>query len=149
MDAGRSVSRVGGSAQAAPYRAVAGDLRLSYSQFEELENFARFGVRLDEETQATLARGRRVRELLKQPQYQPLSVAEQIVALTAVTNGRFDRLRLDRIQAAKKRVSRGADRPSARTSRRSSTAATRSTMKNRQGCSSSSDGVVEEMLDGD
>lgn len=104
VDAGRSVSRVGGAAQAAPYRSVAGDLRLSYSQFEELENFARFGVRLDEETQRTLARGRRVRELLKQPQYQPLSVAEQIVALSAVTNGTLDRVPLDRIEEAKRRI---------------------------------------------
>ncbi|HKJ86770.1 MAG TPA: F0F1 ATP synthase subunit alpha, partial [Spirochaetia bacterium] len=106
VDVGKSVSRVGGSAQADPYRAVAGDLRLSYSQFEELENFARFGVRLDEETQRTLARGRRVRELLKQPQYQPLSVPEQIVALTAVTEGSFDRVPLERMRDAKTRVRR-------------------------------------------
>lgn len=104
VDAGRSVSRVGGSAQAAPYRSVAGDLRLSYSQFEELENFARFGVRLDEETQRTLARGRRVREILKQPQYQPLSVPEQIVALSAVTAGLLDRVPLDLIGEAKRRI---------------------------------------------
>ncbi|MFW5783841.1 MAG: F0F1 ATP synthase subunit alpha [Spirochaetota bacterium] len=104
VDAGKSVSRVGGSAQAASYRAVAGDLRLSYSQFEELENFARFGVRLDEETQRTLARGRRVREILKQPQYEPLAVAEQVVALSAVTNGKLDRVPLDRIQEAKQRI---------------------------------------------
>ncbi len=112
VDVGKSVSRVGGSAQADPYRAVAGDLRLSYSQFEELENFARFGVRLDEETQRTLARGRRVRELLKQPQYQPLSVPEQIVALTAVTEGSFDRVPLERMRDAKTRVRRafGAER---------------------------------------
>ncbi|MFW5836289.1 MAG: F0F1 ATP synthase subunit alpha, partial [bacterium] len=104
VDVGRSVSRVGGSAQAAPYRAVAGDLRLSYSQFEELENFARFGVRLDEDTQRTLGRGRRVRELLKQPQYQPLSVSEQIVALTAVTSGLLDRVPLERMQEAKRAI---------------------------------------------
>ncbi len=109
VDVGKSVSRVGGAAQADSYRAVAGDLRLSYSQFEELENFARFGVRLDPETQKTLARGRRVRELLKQPQYQPLTVAEQIVALTAVTSGELDRVPLDRISEAKDALRRRFD----------------------------------------
>ncbi len=104
VDVGKSVSRVGGSAQAPSYRAVAGDLRLSYSQFEELENFARFGVRLDEETQGKLDRGRRVRELLKQAQYQPLSVAEQIVALRAVTGGSLDKIPLSRIGEAKLRL---------------------------------------------
>ena len=64
VDVGKSVSRVGGKTQLAAYRAVAGDLRLSYSQFEELEAFARFGTRLDEDTQRTLERGRRVREIL-------------------------------------------------------------------------------------
>ena len=104
VDVGRSVSRVGGSAQAPSYHEIAGDLRLSYSQFEELENFARFGVRLDEETQRTLARGRRVRELLKQPQYQPLTVADQIVALTAVAEGVLDEVPLERIGEAKQRI---------------------------------------------
>ena len=104
VDVGRSVSRVGGSAQAPAYREVAGDLRLSYSQFEELENFARFGVRLDEDTQRTLARGRRVRELLKQPQFEPLPVADQIVALTAVAGGAFDDVPLDDIAEAKRSV---------------------------------------------
>ncbi len=104
VDVGRSVSRVGGSAQAPSYHEVAGDLPLSYSQFEELENFARFGVRLDEETQRTLARGRRVRELLKQPQYEPLPVADQIVALTAVAEGALDDLPLERIAETKRRI---------------------------------------------
>ena len=109
VDVGKSVSRVGGAAQADSYRAVAGDLRLAYSQFEELESFARFGVRLDPETQKTLARGRRVRELLKQAQYEPLSVAEQIVALTAVTSGELDRVPLDRIAVAKRAIRRRFD----------------------------------------
>ena len=81
VDVGRSVSRVGGKTQLPAYRAVAGDLRLAYSQFEELEAFARFGTQLDEDTRRTLRRGRRVRETLKQPQYAPLPVAEQIAAL--------------------------------------------------------------------
>ncbi|MFP4375728.1 MAG: F0F1 ATP synthase subunit alpha [Spirochaetales bacterium] len=109
VDAGKSVSRVGGNAQASPYRRVAGDLRLSYSQFEELENFARFGVRLDEETQHTLDRGRRVRELLKQPQYQPLATADQIVALNAVTEGALDNVPLEDIQAAKDELRQGLE----------------------------------------
>lgn len=97
VDVGRSVSRVGGKAQLAAYRAVAGDLRLTYSQFEELETFARFGTQLDEETRRTLDRGRRIREILKQPQYEPLPVAEQIAVLLAVVEGVFDRLPLNRV----------------------------------------------------
>lgn len=90
VDVGRSVSRVGGKTQLPAYRAVAGNLRLSYSQFEELEAFSRFSSRLDDSTQATLERGRRVREILKQPQYQNLSVPQQIAPLLAVTEGRLD-----------------------------------------------------------
>ena len=78
VDVGKSVSRVGGKSQLNAYRSVAGDLRLSYSQFGELEGFARFGTRLDEETRKTLDRGRRVREALKQSQFELLSVPEQI-----------------------------------------------------------------------
>jgi len=90
VDVGRSVSRVGGKTQLPAFRSVAGDLRLSYSQFEELEVFSRFSSRLDRETRLTLERGRRVREIFKQPQYEPLSVAEQVVALLAMTSGVFD-----------------------------------------------------------
>jgi F-type H+-transporting ATPase subunit alpha len=77
VDVGKSVSRVGGKAQLPAYRAVAGDLRISYSQFEELETFSRFGTRLDEATRRVLERGWRVREILKQPQYKPMRVSEQ------------------------------------------------------------------------
>ena len=87
VDVGKSVSRVGGKAQLPAYRAVAGDLRISYSQFEELETFSRFGTRLDEATRRVLERGWRVREILKQPQYKPIRVAEQIAALLAITAG--------------------------------------------------------------
>jgi F-type H+-transporting ATPase subunit alpha len=104
VDVGRSVSRVGGKAQLAAYRAVAGDLRLTYSQFEELETFARFGTQLDEETRQTLDRGRRIREILKQPQYEPLPVAEQIAVLLAVVEGVFDRLPLDRVEDVEHKV---------------------------------------------
>jgi F-type H+-transporting ATPase subunit alpha len=106
VDVGRSVSRVGGKTQLPAYRAVAGDLRLSYSQFEELESFARFGVQLDEETRRRLERGRRVREVLKQPQYRPIPVPEQIAVLVAVTAGVFDRLQLEEIGKAKRAVRR-------------------------------------------
>ncbi len=104
VDVGRSVSRVGGKTQLPAYREVAGDLRLTYSQFEELEKFARFGTRLDEETKQTLERGRRVRRVLAQSQYSPLPVPEQIAALLAVNQGVFDGIDPDRIGEAEERV---------------------------------------------
>ena len=97
VDVGKSVSRVGGKTQLPAYRAVAGDLRLSYSQFEELEVFSRFGTRLDETTRKTLKHGRRVREILKQSQYEPMSVPEQIAVLLVVAEGLFDDLPPDEI----------------------------------------------------
>ena len=100
VDVGKSVSRVGGKAQLAAYRSVAGDLRLSYSQFEELEAFSRFSTRLDNTTRKTIERGRRIREILKQPEYGTIAVAEQIAVLTAATGGIFDDLSLDEIAAA-------------------------------------------------
>jgi F-type H+-transporting ATPase subunit alpha len=104
VDVGKSVSRVGGKTQFPSYRTVAGDLRLAYSQFEELEKFARFSTRLDESTRKTLDRGRRVREILKQPQYQPLSVSEQISVLIAVNADLFDEMGIDEIAGAEKKV---------------------------------------------
>ncbi len=106
VDVGKSVSRVGGKTQLPAYRAVAGDLRLSYSQFEELEAFSRFGTRMDEETRKTLERGRRVREILKQPQYSPMTVPEQVAVLVAANKGIFDSLRLDRVSVAAAEVRR-------------------------------------------
>ncbi len=100
VDVGKSVSRVGGKTQLPAYRAVAGDLRLSYSQFEELETFARFGTRLDEGRRRTLERGWRVREILKQKQYSPLPVSDQIAALLSVTGGVLDGIPLEGIAAA-------------------------------------------------
>jgi F-type H+-transporting ATPase subunit alpha len=108
VDVGKSVSRVGGKAQLPAYRAVAGDLRLSYSQFEELEAFARFGTRLDEATRQTLERGRRVREVLKQPQYAPMPVAEHLAVLLAVVAGVFDELPLEQMAEAERAVRRAA-----------------------------------------
>ncbi len=108
VDVGKSVSRVGGKAQRAGYRAVAGDLRLAHAQFEELETFARFATRLDEETRATIERGRRVREALKQPENSPLPVADQLVVLRATTAGLFDGLALETVAGLQGTVSRAA-----------------------------------------
>jgi len=100
VDIGRSVSRVGGKAQAPAYRKVAGDLRLMYTQFEEVESFARFGTRLDEDTQQTIERGRRIREVLKQPRLEPMTGADQVVVLLAATAGLFDLWTLDQVAKA-------------------------------------------------
>ncbi|CAN1208649.1 alternate F1F0 ATPase, F1 subunit alpha [Tumidithrix helvetica PCC 7403] len=99
IDVGKSVSRVGGKTQLPAYRSVAGALRLSYSQFEELEAFSRFGTRLEESTRLALERGRRVREVLKQPQYKPMPVATQIAILLAVTEGLLDAIPIGQISA--------------------------------------------------
>jgi F-type H+-transporting ATPase subunit alpha len=104
VDVGRSVSRVGGKAQLAAYRAVAGELRLSYAQYEELESFARFGTRLDAETRRRLERGRRVRAVLRQSQYEPLAVSAQLAVLLAATEGLFDAVDVDEITEAEARV---------------------------------------------
>ena len=104
IDVGKSVSRVGGKTQFPSYRAVTGTLRLSYSQFEELERFARFSTRLDETTRKTLERGKRIREILKQSQYQPLPVSNQIAVLLAATEGIFDETPLDMISLAERTI---------------------------------------------
>jgi F-type H+-transporting ATPase subunit alpha len=90
VDAGISVSRVGGNAQIKAMKQVAGPLRLSLAQFRELEAFAQFGSDLDAATQRQLARGSRLVEVLKQPQYQPVPVERQVAIIFAVTNGYLD-----------------------------------------------------------
>jgi F-type H+-transporting ATPase subunit alpha len=100
VDVGKSVSRVGGAAQLAAYRAIAGDLKLAYSQFEELETFAKFGTRLDEATRKTIDHGRRIRACLKQPESEPVSMTEQIVVLLALTAGLFDQIPLEKTNDA-------------------------------------------------
>ncbi len=100
IDVGRSVSRVGGKAQRVAYRAVAGNLKLSYAQFEELESFSRFGARLDESTRKSIDHGQRIRACLKQPEFDPVSVPDQIALLLALTGGLFDRVPLDQMTAA-------------------------------------------------
>jgi F-type H+-transporting ATPase subunit alpha len=107
VDVGKSVSRVGGEAQWAAYRAVAGDLKLAYAQFEELETFARFGARLDDDTRKIIEHGRRIRACLKQPESAPLAVPAQITVLLALTANLFDPVPLDRMTEAGSAV-RGA-----------------------------------------
>ncbi len=108
VDVGKSVSRVGGKAQWAAYRAVAGDLKLAYAQFEELETFARFGARLDEDTRKIVMHGRRIRACLKQPESTPVSVPEQVTVLLALTAGLFDAIPLDRMTDAEGAVQEAA-----------------------------------------
>lgn len=92
VDLGVSVSRVGGKAQSKAFRSVAGNLRVTLSQFEELEDFARFGTRLDDATRARLTRGAAVRAALRQAERDPMSAIEQLCILVAAMEGEFDGL---------------------------------------------------------
>ena len=107
IDVGKSVSRVGSAAQLPAYRAAAGALKLGYAQFEELEAFSRFGTRLDEHTRSVIQHGERIRACLKQLQFQPASVLEQIVLLQALTNGLLDTTPLEKVTLAEQAL-RGA-----------------------------------------
>jgi F-type H+/Na+-transporting ATPase subunit alpha len=98
VDAGISVSRVGGNAQIKAMKQVAGPLRLSLAQYRELEAFAQFGSDLDAATQRQLARGARLVEVLKQPQYQPMPVEKQVAVIFAVTNGYLDDVEVPHIR---------------------------------------------------
>ncbi|HDY84481.1 hypothetical protein LCGC14_0729350 [marine sediment metagenome] len=100
VDVGQSVSRVGSKAQLADYSKVAGSLKLAYAQFEELENFARFGTRLDDDTRKTLAHGQRIRACLKQPEHEPVPASAQISLLQALVAGKFDDVPLDDMREA-------------------------------------------------
>ena len=104
VDVGKSVSRVGGKAQRKALREVAGDLKLAYAQFEELESFARFGARLDEQTRRVIEHGRRIRACLKQPEAQPVPVGEQIVLMIALSEKLFDEIPLSRMPEAEERT---------------------------------------------
>jgi len=108
VDVSMSVSRVGGKAQRAAYRAVAGDLKLAYAQFEELETFARFGARLDTDTRKIIAHGQRIRACLKQSEFAPVSVPGQIAVLLALAAGLFDPVSLDRMTDAERAVQEAA-----------------------------------------
>lgn len=104
VDVGKSVSRVGGKAQRAAYRVVAGDLKLAYAQFEELETFARFGARLDEDTRKIIEHGQRIRACLKQAEFSPVSVPEQIAVLLALTSKLFDSVPIEKMTEAESAV---------------------------------------------
>jgi F-type H+-transporting ATPase subunit alpha len=99
VNVGLSVSRVGGAAQTKAMKKVAGTLRLELAQYREMAAFAQFGGDLDKATQAMLARGARMVELLKQPQYKPLSMARQVIVIFAGINGYVDDLPVDKVQA--------------------------------------------------
>ena len=99
INVGLSVSRVGGSAQVRAMRQVAGKLRLDMAQFREVAAFAQFGSDLDKATQAQLSRGQRLQEILKQPQYKPMSLEQQVVSLFAGTNGYADGVPVNRVKA--------------------------------------------------
>jgi F-type H+-transporting ATPase subunit alpha len=99
INPGVSVSRVGGSAQIKAMKQVAGRLRLDLAQYRELEAFAQFGSELDQATQKQLARGARVVEVLKQPQFAPMPVEQQIMIIFAVTNGLLDDVAVEHIKA--------------------------------------------------
>jgi F-type H+/Na+-transporting ATPase subunit alpha len=90
LNVGISVSRVGGSAQHRAMRQVSGRLRVDLAQFRELEAFAAFGSDLDDASKAALARGQRMGELLKQPQYAPFATEDEVVSIWAGTNGKMD-----------------------------------------------------------
>jgi len=108
VDVSKSVSRVGGKAQCAAYRAVAGDLKLAYAQFEELETFSRFGARLDEDTRKIIEHGRRIRACLKQPEFAPVAIPAQIAVLLALTAKLFDPVPIERMTEAEQAVREAA-----------------------------------------
>ena len=108
VDVGTSVSRVGGKAQLAAYRAVAGNLKLAYAQFEELESFARFGAHLDNDTRKIIEHGRRIRSCLVQPECAPVSVPAQIAVLLALTAELFDNVPMDQMTNAEHAVHEAA-----------------------------------------
>jgi F-type H+-transporting ATPase subunit alpha len=100
ISVGLSVSRVGSAAQTKAVKSVSGSLRLDLAQFRELASFAQFSSDLDEETKQRIDRGQRLTELLKQKQYQPLSIAEQTVSVMAATQGAFDKVPVAKIKDA-------------------------------------------------
>lgn len=97
INVGISVSRVGGAAQIKAMKQVAGTLRLDLAQYREMAAFAQFGSDLDKATKATLARGARMTELLKQPQYQPMPTEEQVASIFAAARGHLDDIDVDRV----------------------------------------------------
>lgn len=109
IDVEKSVSRVGGKAQLPAFSEATGDLKLAYAQFEELETFARFGASLDKNTRRVIEHGKRIREIFKQPELQPLDVPRQILLLLALQNGLLESVPLDKIPAAEAALYEAAD----------------------------------------
>jgi F-type H+-transporting ATPase subunit alpha len=109
VDVGKSVSRVGGQAQRPAYRAVAGDLKLAYAQFEELETFSRFGAHLDEATTKTISHGQRIRACLKQPEFSPVPALAQIALLLALGAGLLDDVPMARMIQAEAATQTASD----------------------------------------
>ena len=99
INAGISVSRVGGAAQTKLIKKLSGGIRTDLAQYRELAAFAQFASDLDDATRKQLERGRRVTELMKQPQYSPLSIAQMAISLLAVNRGYFDDVDVDRVLA--------------------------------------------------
>jgi F-type H+-transporting ATPase subunit alpha len=104
INVGISVSRVGGNAQTKGMKKVAGGLKLDLAAFRELEAFAQLGTELDKATQAQLDRGYRMVELLKQPQFQPMNIVDQIISVYAGTRGYFDQVPRNQVAAAEKEL---------------------------------------------
>jgi F-type H+-transporting ATPase subunit alpha len=104
INVGISVSRVGGNAQEKAMKSIAGSLRLDLASFRELEAFAQLGTELDKATQAQLDRGYRMVEILKQPQYQPLHFADQVISIYAGARGYFDKVPVDKVAETETRL---------------------------------------------
>lgn len=104
VDIGKSVSRVGGKAQLSAYQHVTGNLKMAYSQFEELEAFARYGTRLDKNTNKIIEHGRRIRRCLIQGEFELVSTVEQLAILLSLTNGLFDKVALNNMTMAEKAI---------------------------------------------
>lgn len=109
INVGLSVSRVGGSAQRKTMRKVAGTLRIDMSQYQELEGFAQFGSELDKESQRQIARGKRMSELLKQNQYQPMRLSQEVLALYAGVHGYTDAIEVEQVREYEKQLLAWAD----------------------------------------
>jgi F-type H+-transporting ATPase subunit alpha len=107
IDIGMSVSRVGGKAQLPVYRKFAGNLKLAFAQFEELESFSRFGTRLDKQTQSAIEYGKRIREVFKQKELSPLEVEAQIITLLCLTNHLFDEIPLEKVSESVRALEKG------------------------------------------
>jgi F-type H+-transporting ATPase subunit alpha len=105
INVGLSVSRVGGAAQTKSMKQLSGPVRLELSQFRELQSFAQFGSDLDEDTLRRLERGKRITEILKQPQYKPCDEISEVISIFAVTSGLFDDIAVEQIMQAETRVS--------------------------------------------